>query len=181
LFLAAGCLSEVRNKNAIASIATQLLDRLKNLIGYGNYARALRPFDEEELNSIVKIRTQALRVIITTWKEESDTLLWLKHRAQNDDDGAVRRAAIQELARGWKNEPAMFEFLCNVSLNDIFVRQGEWEHNPRKIALYIIIEQYGNIYPQRILSLLSDRTANDPDEKVREFAKNKLAELKNNN
>jgi hypothetical protein len=32
-------------------------------------------------------------------------LPWLKQRAVSDEDVDVRRAAVQELARGWKEDP----------------------------------------------------------------------------
>jgi len=69
----------------------------------------------------------------------------------------------------------MFEFLCDRAVNDPFKRKGDWQTNPRQIALEAIIEQYPE-HPQT-LPLLQDRAENDPDEKVREFAREKLAEL----
>jgi hypothetical protein len=36
---------------------------------------------------------------------ESETLQWLKSLADSDETATVRRAAIQELARGWKDDP----------------------------------------------------------------------------
>jgi hypothetical protein len=87
----------------------------------------------------------------------------------------VRFTAVQELAKGWKDEPGMFELLCDRALNDPFERKEDWENNPRQIALEAIIEQYRN-HPQT-LPLLQDRAENDPDEKVREFAREKLADL----
>jgi hypothetical protein len=69
----------------------------------------------------------------------------------------------------------MFEFLCDRALNDPFEHKKGSEDNPRQLALEIIIKQYPD-HPQT-LPLLQDRAENDPDEKVREFAKKKLAEF----
>jgi hypothetical protein len=63
------------------------------------------------------------------------------------------------------------------ALNDPFVREEKWEENPRQLALKIIIKQYPD-NPQT-LPLLRDRAENDPDEQVRNFAQNKLAQLEN--
>jgi len=82
---------------------------------------------------------------------------------------------VQELARGWKDEPWMFKFLYNCALNDPFDRKEDRKDNPRQLALEIIIKQYRD-RPQ-ILPLLQDRAENDSDEKVREFAQKKLEEL----
>ena len=38
------------------------------------------------------------------WKEDAETLPWLKERARSDEDEDVRSAAVQELARGWKED-----------------------------------------------------------------------------
>ncbi len=88
LFLAAECLLEVRNRNAIASTDTQLLNTLKPLI----YCAG-------------KISTLAVSAVATTWKDDPDTLPWLKLHATKDDNSDVRRTAVQELARGWKDDP----------------------------------------------------------------------------
>ena len=69
----------------------------------------------------------------------------------------------------------MFDFLYDIALNDPFERKEDGEDNPRQVALEIIIKQYPD-HP-KTLPLLQDRAENDPDEKVKEFAKNKLAEL----
>jgi hypothetical protein len=82
---------------------------------------------------------------------------------------------MRELARGWKDEPGMFEFLCDRALHDPFERKEDREGNPRQLALEIIIKQYRD-HPQT-LPLLQDRAKNDSDEKVREFVQKKLAEL----
>ncbi|HEY9708590.1 MAG TPA: hypothetical protein V6D48_10350 [Oculatellaceae cyanobacterium] len=49
------------------------------------------------------------------------------------------------------------------------------EYNPRQTALEAVIKQYRD-NPQT-LPFLQDRAENDPDEKVRELAKEKLAQL----
>jgi len=85
--------------------------------------------------------------------------------------------AVQTLADRCKYEPGIFELLCDLSLNDPFVREEVWQKNIRQIALEIIIKQYPD-NPQT-LPLLSDRAENDPDEQVREFAQHKLAQLEN--
>jgi hypothetical protein len=56
-----------------------------------------------------------------------------------------------------------------------FERKEDREDNPRKLALEIIINQYC-AHPQT-LTLLQDRAENDPDERLRQFANKKLAEL----
>ncbi|MEH1903075.1 MAG: NACHT domain-containing protein, partial [Nostoc sp.] len=111
LFLAAKCLVEVRNRSAIASTATKLLDKLKDLTKYGlGYYFVLYPFQE--------IRTQALIAIVTTWQEYLDIKTWLKERATQDKHEDVRRAAVQELAKNFKDDPNTKTFLKERATQD---------------------------------------------------------------
>ena len=87
----------------------------------------------------------------------------------------MQSPAVEEINRGWKDEPWMLEFLCDRVLNDPFERQHKFEDNPRQSALEIIIKQYPN-HPQT-LPLLRDRAENDSDEQLREFARKKLEQL----
>ncbi|NEO29370.1 MAG: hypothetical protein F6K36_02735 [Symploca sp. SIO3C6] len=87
----------------------------------------------------------------------------------------MRQVAVQELAKGWKDESWILEFLCDRATNDLFQRQKDWEGNPRLTALEAIIKQYPN-YPQTLI-LLRDRAKNDLDEQVRKFANKKLKQL----
>jgi predicted NACHT family NTPase len=121
------------------------------------------------------VRRAAVRELARGWKDDPETLPLLKTRALSDDHEYVRGVAVKELVKGWKDEPWMFVFLCDRALNDPFERKEDREDNPRQLALEIIIKQYPD-HPQT-LPLCKDRAENDPDEKVREFAKKKLAEL----
>ena len=87
----------------------------------------------------------------------------------------MRYVAVQELARGWKDDPELFELLCDVAINDSFERQYDFQDNPRQTALAAMIK----LYPDRTetLELVRDRAQNDRDQKLREFAQQKLAEL----
>ncbi|WP_445246313.1 NACHT domain-containing protein [Microcoleus sp. OTE_8_concoct_300] len=172
LFLAAQCVSEVKNRNEIAAIASQLRERVKELTKYGNITHSTHP----EYHIVVyQIPRQAVAAVAATWKDDPETLPWLKQCAQSDDDSHMRRAAVQELARGWKDEPGIFELLCDVAINDPFEREYDGQGNPRQTALAAMIK----LYPDRpqTLELVRDRAQNDSDERLREFAQKKLAEL----
>ncbi len=45
------------------------------------------------------------------WKDDPETLPWLKARAQSDEHADVRRVAVEALARGWKDDPEVQSFL----------------------------------------------------------------------
>ncbi|MEG4279178.1 NACHT domain-containing protein [Microcoleus sp. MON1_C1] len=173
LFLAAQCLDEVRNTNTIDGIASQLRDRVKELTKYGNITGSKTLGYYRRVYQIIR---PAVAAVAATWKDDPETLPWLKQLAHSDDDGDVRIAAVQELARGWKDDPKLFELLCEVAINDPFDHRGKsrWS-NPRQTALAAMIE----LYPDRpqTLEIVRDRAQNDSDEMLHNFAQKKLAEL----
>ncbi|MBE8969613.1 HEAT repeat domain-containing protein [Nostocales cyanobacterium LEGE 12452] len=124
------------------------------------------------------VRQAALQELARGFKDDADTLPILKQCVINDDNYNVRQAAVQELARGFKDEAGIFDMFYKCAINDPFERKYDYEINPRRIALEIIIKQFPQ-HPQT-LPLLRDRAENDPDEQVREFAQKKLAQLSNN-
>ncbi|MBP5974335.1 HEAT repeat domain-containing protein [Brasilonema sp. CT11] len=107
LFLAAKCLFEVRNRTAIAEVANKLRNYLESLLRYGNENRA----SSKQFELIREIRTQSVAAIATTWKDDLDTLTWLKERATVDDDSDVRVAAVQALAKNFKEHPHILSWL----------------------------------------------------------------------
>jgi predicted NACHT family NTPase len=121
------------------------------------------------------VRYAAVQEIARGWKDDLETLPLLKLSAQSDDNWDVRCAAVQELARGWKDQPGIFKLLCDGAINDPFDREYDLQNNPRQTALVAMIE----LYPDRTetLELVRDRAQNDRDQKLREFAQQKLAEL----
>jgi HEAT repeat protein len=142
--------------------------------------------DEPDICSIFKdcatidksgnVRRTAIEALASNFKDEPDTYSFLKERA-TADDGDVRRVAIQALAKHFRNQCDLFEIYYNCTMNDSFEGSHDpWSNpNPRWVALDIIIKQYPQ-HPQT-LPLLLDKAENDPDEQVRNFAQQKLAEL----
>ena len=101
LMLAAGCLSEVRNRRLIAGTDQTLRERMvKEAIRYDP------PYFYEEWAADAEVdptRTKAVSLIASVWRPEAHP--WLRSAATTDSDWIVRRAAVQELARGWKDNP----------------------------------------------------------------------------
>jgi hypothetical protein len=124
------------------------------------------------------VRSFVVRAIAQGWKDDPDTLSWLKDCALNDEDNDVRSAAVQEIAQGWKEDPQTFDFLCDRAIHDPFVRGNEYQPNPRQTALQAILNHYRD-KPQT-LELLKAISNNDPDEELKEFAKEELAKLSEN-
>ncbi len=125
LFLAAKCLAEVRNRLLVASIANKLLNQIKALTKY-DLAYYYQPYlDEAETKLVQEIRTQAIASVAATWKDDSETIPWLKQLATSDNNEYVRRAAVQELARNFKDNRDILPWLkqCATANEDWTVRQ----------------------------------------------------------
>ncbi|OUL24980.1 hypothetical protein BV372_28395 [Nostoc sp. T09] len=121
------------------------------------------------------VRRTAVEELARNFKNNTDSIGFLKDCASADNSWHVRLTAVQVLARNFKNQAGMFDVFYNCAVNDAFQRHNSWQTNPRRVALEIIIKQYPH-HPQT-LPLLRDRANNDSDEKLREFAQKKLAEL----
>jgi len=141
LFLAAQCVSEVKNRNDIADIAGRLRDRVKELTKYGNITAST---PEEYNNLVYEIWTQAVAAFAATWKDDPETLPWLKQRAESDDHPVVQKAAVQELAHGWKDDPETLRILkqCVQSDDHPVVRQAAvqelargWKDDPETLRI----------------------------------------------
>ena len=180
LFLAADCLAEVRNRKSITLVANRLLEKLKRFEKFKGKV-TFRIGNDLTPNTLFSFMffLKAIKIIAINWKDDSDTLLWLRKLAQSDDYEKVRSTAIQELARVWHDKPQIFEFLTKCAVADPFSRSkgfvGSFQKNPRETALEGIIEYFPN-HPQT-KDLLIDRSQNDPDENVRKFAQGALEKL----
>jgi len=200
LFLAAKCLDEVRDRKVIYAVDTQLLERLKELTKYDlNYY--YRPYGEGA-DLVKKIRTKAVSAIAFTWKDDPETLPWLKQRFQSDDDSDVRSSAVQELARGWKDDPETLPWLKQRAQSDdnwdvrfsvVQELARGWKDDPETLPIlkqpaqsddnsavrFSAVQELARGWKDepKTLEILRDRLVNDPDEKVRKLAKQELAKL----
>ena len=126
-----------------------------------------------QMTEMPDLQQAALQELVRGWKENDDTLSLLKVCAQSDDcNFGVRSEAITELTKGWIEEPWIFDFLCDRTINDPFIRKHESNRNPRLRALNSLLDNFPT-HPKTI-ELLRDRAANDPDEQLRKWAQKQL-------
>ncbi|MEP6490024.1 HEAT repeat domain-containing protein [Microcoleus vaginatus GB2-A3] len=172
LFLAAKCLNEVRERKEIAAVESQLLERLKELTKYDlNYY--YDPLEAEE-DLVYQIRTQAVSAIAYTWKDDPETLPWLKQLAQSDENSDARLAAVLKLVRGWKDDPetlpllkqlAQFDENSDVRLAAVLKLAGEWKDDPGTLPFLKQLAQSHAHSTVRILAFqqLAGGWKNDPE------------------
>lgn len=108
LILAAGCLSEVRKRHAIRELDEEL--RVKFLASAVRYEPPHYCEDRELSSLAAPTRVKAVHLLAFVWHSEQ-TRSWLMAAATDDPDRVVRAAAIQELARGWKDHPETLPLL----------------------------------------------------------------------
>ena len=121
----------------------------------------------------------AIKAIAQGWKEDPDTLPWLKDRALQDEHWDVKRAAVFAIAQYWKEDPELFNFFANIALNDPFKREDNWQTNPRQTALKALLKNFSN--NPKTLEIFNQVALNDSDKRLREFAVQKLQDLKQAN
>ena len=197
LFLAAQCVSEVKNRNEIAAIASQLRDRVKELTKYLNITVST----PQEYDSLVfQIRRQAVAAVASTWKDDTETLPILKQLAQSDNYWYVRQAAVQEIVRGWKDDPETLPWLKQRAQSDdnSDVRQATvqelargWKNDPETLPILKQLAQSDDDWDVRqaafqelargwkddpeTLPILKQRAQLDDNSDLRQAAVQKLA------
>jgi predicted NACHT family NTPase len=163
LMLAAGCLNEVRNRGAIQTTGHALWQRLES--------EALR-FDPpykyrqwEKFHEVGPTRQAAVRWMALVWKGEN-ARAWLRSTISDDPDWIVRQAAIQELARGWKNDPETLPLLHEHASKDE-------DNDVRWTAVQELVRGWRD--DAGTLPLVQDRARNDEHHEVRQAAIQELA------
>jgi hypothetical protein len=48
----------------------------------------------------------AVQALAAGWRDDPNTLPWLRQRATTDQHWTVRQAAVQALAAGWRDDPS---------------------------------------------------------------------------
>jgi len=116
-------------------------------------------------NAYYRARETAVREVARGWVGSQDTVIWLKTCA-DANDATVRKAALVELVRGWKDGPDTFRLLQRHVIRDDV-------HFVRATALSELVRGW-KAHPDT-LSLLKARAVHDINEEVRLEAVQALA------
>ncbi len=137
VLLAAQCLREIREVRSIGKERDEARRALSRLISFD--PPYFYDFWSPEVREVEHVRTTAVQELARGWRDDPDTLPWLKERAARDQNEYVRQAAVQELARGWKDDPDTLPWLKERAARDqnSSVRQAAvqelargWKDNP---------------------------------------------------
>ena len=113
IFLAARSVGEVRNRGELGSTEACVRQATKDLTRF-----SISKSWSEEGREIFIIDQPSVTLVADVWKDNKDTLPWLKERAQSDEHEVVRRRALQALARGWKDDPDTLPWLKERAQSD---------------------------------------------------------------
>jgi hypothetical protein len=147
IILAANCFLEIKNKRSITSTSIKVMERLQTelekeypykfdgetatklvsmvaVIGQGNsttlrWLKSCLEFDSSsELAYASDVPRAAVKAIVEGWKDNTETLLWLKERAQQDVNGLIRATAIEILVQSWQDDPDILPILKHHARHD---------------------------------------------------------------
>jgi hypothetical protein len=122
------------------------------------------------------VRRSSAWAIPQNYECDAETLQLLHKCILEDEERAVRCAAILSTSRYYPTNSVTFDLFCNTVQNDPFIREYTGQDNPRQLALESLLSQYSD-HP-RCLELLRERSINDPDELMRIWAKEQLEQRK---
>jgi hypothetical protein len=153
LLLAARCLGEVRNRHSLQTTDVELCERVFN-----DVVRYEPPLNYVGDNEWISVQLQAVASLAAVWPTQATAVL-LDQTAQSDIvDSDIRSAAMQELARGWKEDVEIRSLFIDVARNDV-------SGGVRLFALQALARGWEK--DAEIRTLLIDLARNDGSEFVR--------------
>jgi predicted NACHT family NTPase len=163
LMLAAGCLSEVRSRRAIGdtdhSLRKVFIEKVIRFDPPYYYEKS------DEWEETGPTRAKAVSWIGSLWRSQK-TRDWLLSTAQGDSDWIVRRAALEALARGWKDDSETLPWLRDRARSDEY-------YEVRMAAVLEVVR--GWRYDPGTLPWLKDHARSDKDNDVPSAALQELA------
>ncbi|MBU7586567.1 MAG: NACHT domain-containing NTPase [Nostoc sp. TH1S01] len=137
IYLAVDCLLEVRNRTLIKETESKLLNKVKELT---------------QLGSRKWVRAKAIRELTKGWRQEPETLSWLKLVLKTDKHPVVLMTILEELSSNFKEHPDFKTIMKNHALHD--------DPNVRFTAIKILSENFINQLD--LFELYQNRVVNNP-------------------
>jgi hypothetical protein len=169
-FVALRCLSEVRNRTAIAETEKVLRRIAKNLSIFEPPFPA-QPWTSEGY-ALSEIRERALRMISTVWPDGSDSCRWFKHIVLSDGSWHIPELAARLLVQGWRDDSETLVWLKE---------QARSKRSAR--ARSAIIGELVRGWPgdPEVLSIIATIFQESKDESIRGTALKSLAVMRGKN
>lgn len=134
------------------------------------------PFDRESFGDenwrYFNPRWTALEELSRRYPANTKVFCLFCNRAENDRDLIVRNNAAIVLSENWMDGPEIPKLFSRLITNNLVRRESWMRWSPVEEILKKLIEKYPT--NPKTLEVLRDRSANDPDEQLREWAKEQL-------
>jgi hypothetical protein len=201
IFLAARCVGEVRNRGELGSTEESVMQCTRDLTNFG-LGSSSPPMTFEEVPQVKAVLEQTVALVADVWKDNKETLPWLKELAQSHQNEDVRSNAVKLLSfLDWRDDPDTQMILKLLTQSDVSweVRmyavfglslqedttatlkilkdcaQSDEAWIVRLCAVGLLSEFVkGN---PDILAILKERAQFDEDDKVRKFSVQRLAHV----
>ena len=147
IFLAAACVGEVRERSKLMDVEKRVFERTKEMTRHhpliSRYDLYYYPHDDV-VGTVSGVVARSIKAIAVVWHSD-ETRRWLADRARADENDGVRRCAMQELARGWKDHPETLRILKDrAQCDDSYaVRHGalqelarRWKDDPETVSIF---------------------------------------------
>jgi predicted NACHT family NTPase len=161
ILLAARCYQEVRNPTTLSISRSKLRNELENLLRLEAYNN---PWGLETWQ-VHRIQARAT-ILLSSPQYTEDSRKWLKDHAMNYDVQYIRQIAVQELARGWRDDPEIA-----TCLKQVIKKDENW--SVRYAALQAFAR--GRQDDSETLSLLKETAERDYSGTVRQAAVQEMA------
>jgi predicted NACHT family NTPase len=119
IFLAACCVGEVRNRGELGSIEASVMQCTRDLTKLGLGSSSTPMTRPEEVTQVKAVLEQAVALVAEVWKDNKETLPWLKELAQSHQNEDVRSNAVKLLSFGWKDDPDTQMICKEIAQSDV--------------------------------------------------------------
>jgi GTPase SAR1 family protein len=163
LMLAAGCLSEIRNRKAVQKTDEMLRQQFVQKAVRYQPPYYYEPW--EKFSEAGGVRRQAVALFAFVWRSKN-TRAWLQSTVEHDADWILRMAAVEELARGWKDDAETLPIVKERARSDE-------RPDVRRAAVQKLAQTWKD--DAETLPILKERARSDADPSVRNAAVHELA------
>ncbi len=119
IFLAARCVSEVRNRGELGSTEESVMQSTRDLTKLGLGSSSTPMTRPEEVTQVKAVLEQAVALVADVWRDNKETLPWLKELAQSDPNEDVRSLAVKLLSFGWEDDPDTQMICKEIAQSDV--------------------------------------------------------------
>ncbi len=200
IILAARCVCEVRNRRELGSTEESVMQCTRDLTNFG-LGSSSPPMTFEEVTQVKAVLEQAVALVADVWKDNKETLPWLKELAQSHQNKDVRSNAVKLLHFGWKDDPDIQMICRELAQSDVswkvrlyalaglslqehtaatlkILKESSQSDESWFVRLYVvgILSEFVNGDPD-LLAIVKERAQYDEDRNVRLFSVQRLEEF----